>query len=525
MAEMIPKITPEDIAKYGVVAAPDRLEGDARENKMVFDRLVREMVAGAVNTAIDVLNNIIPKEEEREVNEESRKKAEEARVLAEEARVKAEEARMMAENGRASEEEVRKKAETARVLAEEARVKAEEARGLVEKDRVAAENNRKSAELARVEAERARVDENTGIVAMATAQASRAAGFAGQAVTAAAESKSSADNAKTSETNAKTSEGAAKVSETKARTSETNAKTSETNAKTSETNAGIYAGNASTSEAKAKASETNAKTSETNAANSERAAKESEGKVNTAETNAKNSELEAKKQAEKIKNMKVAVNSLPPDVDATVEVKEENENLSITFGIPDGEVGPTGIHVGETPPEDETVKVWVDTTEESPMPEGAKPTNKVIATIQDGISVIDAGLVYTRGIVEVRVIGDMLWVIDSGVYNFTDAFKTAKNRTVLQFEIPKDLSNRICNVNGVFGGTGTISYFPALAYENVTYTTFNCQSYVKRSGIGEEADTYQLVYTGLSAVSGGGLCGFHLKLPIFLYPAEEEGNV
>ena len=302
MAELIPKITPEDIAKYGVVAAPDRLEGDARENKMVFDRLVREMVAGAVNTAIDVLNTIIPKEEEREINEESRKKAEEARVLAEEARVKAEEARVLAENGRASEEEVRKKAEEARALAEEARVKAEEARVLAEKDRVAAENNRKSAELARVEAERARVDENTGIVAMATAQASRAAGFAGHAVTAAAESKSSADNAKASETNAKTSEGAAKASETKARTSETNAKTSETNAKTSETNAGIYAGNASTSEAKAKASETNAKTSETNAANSERAAKASENAAKTARDNAEDSATHARVSAAQAKN-------------------------------------------------------------------------------------------------------------------------------------------------------------------------------------------------------------------------------
>ena len=294
MAELIPKITAEDIAKYGVVAAPDRLEGDARENKMVFDRLVREMVAGAVNTAIDVLNNLVPLEEEREENEASRQRAETARALAEEARVKAEEARVLAENGRASEEEIRKTAETARVLAEEARVKAEEARVLAEKERAAAENNRKSAEQARVEAERARVDENTGIVALATNQANRAAGHAGQAVTAAAEAKSSADNAKDSETNAKTSEGAAKTSEINARTSETNAKTSETNAKVSETNAGIYAGNASTSEAKAKTAETNAKTSETNAANSERAAKASEGAAKTSETKAKTSEDNAR---------------------------------------------------------------------------------------------------------------------------------------------------------------------------------------------------------------------------------------
>lgn len=136
--------------------------------------------------------------------------------------------------------------------------------------------------------------------------------------------------------------------------------------------------------------------------------------------------------------------------------------------------------------------------------------------ISNGIRVIDKGLSYSRGVVEVRQIGNILWIIDSGVYNFTSGFATAKNRTVLEFDLPKELSNKIHNVNGVYGTTGTISYFPALAYENVTYTTFNCQSYLKRSVIGEDYDTFQLVYTGLSAVSGGGLCGFHLKMPMFL---------
>ena len=146
--------------------------------------------------------------------------------------------------------------------------------------------------------------------------------------------------------------------------------------------------------------------------------------------------------------------------------------------------------------------------------------NAVLCSIGNGVSVIDAGLSYNRGIVEVRKIGSILYIIDSGVYNFTTNFNTAKNRTVLQFDLPKALSAKIPNVNGVYGTTGTIAYFPALAYENVTYTTFNCQSYLKRSAIGTDVDTYQLVYTGLSAVSGGGLCGFHLKMPIIIDGAE-----
>jgi hypothetical protein len=136
--------------------------------------------------------------------------------------------------------------------------------------------------------------------------------------------------------------------------------------------------------------------------------------------------------------------------------------------------------------------------------------------VNTDISVIDTGLTYARGLLMVKVVGSTLWVIDSGVYNFTDSFKTSKNRTVLQFTLPKSISDKLPNTNGVYGGTGTISYFPALAYENVTYTTFNCQSYLKRSKIGETEDTFQVVYTGLNAISGGGLCGFHLRMQLLL---------
>lgn len=49
------RITPEDIAGRGVVAAPDILQGTPAENKAVFDRLIREHVALAVNGMLDAL--------------------------------------------------------------------------------------------------------------------------------------------------------------------------------------------------------------------------------------------------------------------------------------------------------------------------------------------------------------------------------------------------------------------------------------------------------------------------------------
>ena len=139
-----------------------------------------------------------------------------------------------------------------------------------------------------------------------------------------------------------------------------------------------------------------------------------------------------------------------------------------------------------------------------------------LSYVNNDVSVVDSGLSYSRGVVQVKVLGSTLWVIDSGVYNFTENFKTSNNRTLLEFSLPKSISDKLPNVNGVYGTTGTISYFPALAYENVTYTTFNCQSYLKRSKIGETEDTFQVVYTGLNAINGGGLCGFHLRMPLLL---------
>lgn len=49
------RITPEEIAASGVVAAPDRMIGKPADNKAVFDRLSREVVVPAFNALLDAL--------------------------------------------------------------------------------------------------------------------------------------------------------------------------------------------------------------------------------------------------------------------------------------------------------------------------------------------------------------------------------------------------------------------------------------------------------------------------------------
>lgn len=51
-------ITKEQISKYGVVSAPDRLTGKAIDNKLVFDRLINDLISTAVNGVIDRVNEI-----------------------------------------------------------------------------------------------------------------------------------------------------------------------------------------------------------------------------------------------------------------------------------------------------------------------------------------------------------------------------------------------------------------------------------------------------------------------------------
>lgn len=49
------KISADEIGSKGVAAAPDKLSGTAAENKALFDRLVRELVAEKLNDLIDAL--------------------------------------------------------------------------------------------------------------------------------------------------------------------------------------------------------------------------------------------------------------------------------------------------------------------------------------------------------------------------------------------------------------------------------------------------------------------------------------
>jgi len=49
------KINTAEIAGMGVTAAPDKLSGTAAENKALFDRLVRELVAEKLNALVDAV--------------------------------------------------------------------------------------------------------------------------------------------------------------------------------------------------------------------------------------------------------------------------------------------------------------------------------------------------------------------------------------------------------------------------------------------------------------------------------------
>ena len=136
------KITDAQFSEKGVIAAPDTLKGTAAENKSVFDRFAREIVAPQFNAIVDNFADM-----EESANNWS---AEEAQ------RVQQENARQSAEQGRVSAEGQRATNETARLLAEENRISAENDRVTAETARVSAENKRDSAEKSRVSAETAR---------------------------------------------------------------------------------------------------------------------------------------------------------------------------------------------------------------------------------------------------------------------------------------------------------------------------------------------------------------------------------
>ncbi len=51
------KIQPSEISANGVVSAPDRLSGTAAENKAVFDRLIKNVVAEKFNSFVDIVRD------------------------------------------------------------------------------------------------------------------------------------------------------------------------------------------------------------------------------------------------------------------------------------------------------------------------------------------------------------------------------------------------------------------------------------------------------------------------------------
>lgn len=211
------KITTQQMDAKGVCAAPNILNGTPAENKAIFDRMVRQVVAPAYNACVDAVEEINAQQEEWGEAETGRVTAENGRVTAEEGRVAAENQRALNETDRQTAEETRSQTETlrksaeadranaesGRVKAEAQRVDAETKRAAAETARVDAENGRKSAEDARVLAENNREAQETGYVAQARAEADRAA--------------EKAEAAQLAETGAKSAETGAKDAEKGAR--------------------------------------------------------------------------------------------------------------------------------------------------------------------------------------------------------------------------------------------------------------------------------------------------------------------
>lgn len=151
-------------------------------------------------------------ETDRQAAETRRGEAETARASAESERRNAESSRVTAEGGRAS-------AEASRVTAEQGRTSAESTRVQDEQKRVSAENSRVEAEAQRAAAEQARADENTGIVAQATAQANAAAQSAGIASASAQTAQSAASSAGTAASTASSAAASASGSASQAQAS------------------------------------------------------------------------------------------------------------------------------------------------------------------------------------------------------------------------------------------------------------------------------------------------------------------
>lgn len=164
------KITDAEMDAAGVCAAPDVLSGTPAENKKVFDRMVRQLVAPAYNAAVDAIGEIEDTEAGVEAEEAAREQAEATRKENESQRQTNEQARQTAETGRGTAEGSRATAETQRQTNEQGRQTAESGRVSAENERVRAETARGTAEGTREDHEAAR---QSGETARETAETQR----------------------------------------------------------------------------------------------------------------------------------------------------------------------------------------------------------------------------------------------------------------------------------------------------------------------------------------------------------------
>ena len=319
------KITEEQMDAVGVVSAPDVLSGTPAENKNIFDKMVRQLVAPAYNAAVDAINAIeqaesgIQAEEEKRVEAEKRRaEGETSRVESESLRKTAENLRVQAENARVTAEDERVQAEAGRVTAEGLRVQAENLRVQAEQGRAAAEQGRISAEQARELAEQERVDTTTGIVAQATEQAQEAERSASAAAVSEQAAKEFAEKADDSKSKAASFASSAQMSGSLAQTEARNAQNSASAASSSASTASQKASDAARSASAAK-------TSETNADGSEAAARK---------------HMEDAQAAQRaIENMTVSSKTLPPGSAATVKKTTVGDVVNLEYGIPCGDQG------------------------------------------------------------------------------------------------------------------------------------------------------------------------------------------
>ena len=115
------KITAEQMDEQGVCAAPNILNGTPAQNKAIFDRMVRQLMAPAYTAMVDAVNSINTQQEEWSQAEQGRTEAETQRGENEQSRQEAEGTRETNEAARQAAEKIREQNEAARAEAEKNR--------------------------------------------------------------------------------------------------------------------------------------------------------------------------------------------------------------------------------------------------------------------------------------------------------------------------------------------------------------------------------------------------------------------